>query len=388
MKILLAIHHELDPNLGAPGVTWRIGQEFKKLGHEVSYFSFDDLPKFLPNIVKAILFPEFVAYRVATLVNRNEIDILDASTGDAWLWAKLSKLLPKKKTSTIKPLIVTRSHGLEHTVHSQLLEEVKLGNMQLSWKYPLYHGGFRLWEVANSLRSANLALLLNAYDLDYSVNQLEVARDRAYIVKNGILDTLLSLPVPEMLSDGIIRIALIGSYIPRKGIHYSVPALNSVLKNFPQIEISFLGTMVPREQVIANFDSSVVDRIQVIPTYQNNQLPSLLAGHSIHLFPSLSEGFGLAVVEAMACGLVPIVTSIPGPTEIVTNDFDALVIPPRDSLAIEEAVKKLISDREYMNKLRTNAYETAQKYSWSNIAKTNLDLYEKALSISQQKIKQ
>lgn len=377
MKILLTIHHELDPNLGAPGVTWRIGQEYKKLGHEVSYFSFDDLPKFLPSIVKAMLFPEFVAYRVAVLANQDKVDILDASTGDAWLWARLSKLLPKKRTSKTTPLIVTRSHGLEHTVHLQLLEEVRLGNMKLSWKYPFYHGSFRLWEVADSLRLADLALLLNDYDLNYSVDQLEVDRDRAYIVKNGVLDTLLNLPVPEPLNDEIIRIAHIGSYIPRKGIHYSVPALDSLLKSFPQMEVSFLGTMAPREDVIANFDPSVVDRIQVIPTYQNNELPRLLAGHSIHLFPSLSEGFGLAVVEAMACGLVPIVTSIPGPTEIVTNDFDALVIPPRDSSAIENAVKKLIGDREYMNRLRINAYNTAQKYSWASIAKTNLDLYKK-----------
>lgn len=377
MKILLTIHHELDPNLGAPGVTWRIGQEYKKLGHEVSYFSFDDLPKFLPSIVKAMLFPEFVAYRVAVLANQDKVDILDASTGDAWLWARLSKLLPKKRTSKTTPLIVTRSHGLEHTVHLQLLEEVSLGNIKLSWKYPFYHGSFRLWEVADSLRLADLALLLNDYDLNYSVDQLEVARDRAYIVKNGVLDTLLNLSVPEPLNDEIIRIAHIGSYIPRKGIHYSVPALDSLLKSFPQMEVSFLGTMAPREDVIANFDPSVVDRIQVIPTYQNNELPRLLSGHSIHLFPSLSEGFGLAVVEAMACGLVPIVTSIPGPTEIVTNDFDALVIPPRDSSAIENAVKKLIGDREYMNRLRINAYNTAQKYSWASIAKTNLDLYRK-----------
>jgi len=380
MKILLTIHHELDPNLGAPGVTWRIGQEYKKLGHEASYFSFDDLPKFLPSIVKSILFPEFVAYKVAALVNKNEVDILDASTGDAWLWAKLSQLFPKKKGAKVMPLIVARSHGLEHTVHFQLLEEVRLGNMKLSWKYPLYHGGFHLWEVANSLRLANLVLLLNDYDLDYSVNQLKVDRDRAHVVKNGILDTLLNLPAPEVLNDGITRIAHIGSYIPRKGIHYSVPALNSLLNSFPQVEVSFLGTMTPREKVIADFDPAVVDRIKVIPTYQNSELPKLLTGHLIHLFPSLSEGFGLAVVEAMACGLVPIVTAIPGPTEIVTHEFDALVIPPRDSSAIEEAVKKLISDREYMNKLRINAYNTAQKYSWSSIAKTNLDLYKKSLA--------
>ncbi|NUN64428.1 glycosyltransferase family 4 protein [Pseudanabaena biceps] len=377
MKILLTIHHELDPNLGAPGVTWRVGEEYKKLGHEVSYFSFDDLPKFLPGIAKIILFPEFVAYKVASLANKGEIDILDASTGDAWLWAKLSQLWQRKKSSKTVPLLVTRSHGLEHTVHLQLLEEVKRGNMKLSWKYPLYHGGFRLWEVDNSLRLANLVLLLNDYDLEYSVKQLKVDRDRTQIVKNGISDTLLNLPMPKILDNSKIRIAHIGSYIPRKGIHYSVPALNSILKNFPNVEVTFLGTIVPKERVLADFDPAITDRIHVVPTYQNSELPHLLAEHSIHLFPSLSEGFGLAVVEAMACGLVPIVTEIPGPTEIVKHDFDAIVIPPRNTSAIEDAIIKLISDHNYLEKLRTNAYQTAQQYSWSGIAKSTLELYKK-----------
>ena len=39
MNILLTIHHDLDPNAGAPGVTWKLGQEFQKLGHDVDYCS-------------------------------------------------------------------------------------------------------------------------------------------------------------------------------------------------------------------------------------------------------------------------------------------------------------------------------------------------------------
>jgi len=380
MKILLTIHHELDPNLGAPGVTWRLGQEYIKLGHDVSFFSFDDLPSFLPSLTKAILFPEFVVSKVTSLLSKGSFDVLDASTSDAWLWAKLSKLF-SKSLSKKYPLIVTRSHGLEHTVHFQLLEEVRRGNIQISWKYPIYNGGIHLWEVATSIRLADLVLLLNQYDLQYATNDLDVQKSRTYIVKNGISDVLLGQPLKNLYdSDSKIRIALIGSYIPRKGIKYSVPALNKILHQFMQVEVSFFGTIVPREQVIADFDVSIQDRINVIPTYQNSELLTLLMGHSIHLFPSLSEGFGLAVVEAMACGLVPIVTDIPGPTEIVRHDFDAMVIPSRDSVAIEAAITKLIEDRAYLEKLRINAHTTAQGYSWTNIAKENIELYEIALN--------
>ena len=378
MKILLTIHHELDPNLGAPGVTWRLGQEYLKLGHEVTYFSFDDLPKFVKGITKSIFFPEFVASRINSLVKGNQVDVIDASTGDAWVWAKFYKNRNTKKSqSSRQPILATRSHGLEQVVHQQLLEEAKLGNTKLSWKYPIYHGGFHLWEVAQSLALADLALLLNEYDLEYAVQNLDVSPERAFVVKNGILDSLLGQPQPTAANTSKICIAHIGSYIARKGIHYSVPALNSILQRFPDVEVSFLGSMTTKDVIMQDFDAGLASRIHVTPRYNNVDLPSLLSGHAIHLFPSLSEGFGLAVVEAMACGLAPIVTDIPGPTAIVTNDFDAVLIPPRDQAAIETAIAELITNEDKLNRIRNNAYNTAQQYSWGAIAKYNLALYEK-----------
>ena len=122
------------------------------------------------------------------------------------------------------------------------------------------------------------------------------------------------------------------------------------------------------------------DRVKVVPYYANNTLPTLLKGHHIKLFPTISEGFGVALIEAMACGLAPITTDTPGPLEIVQNGKDAIVIPCRDSGAIEQALEGLIGDRERLDQLRRNAYKTAQTYQWSRVAQDNLRCYEKALS--------
>ena len=91
MKILLTIHHKLDRNAGAPGITWRLGQEYQKLGHEVHYYSFDNLPHNLPELLKSVLFPEFLANHISALSRTQDIDIVDASTGDAWVWAKIRR---------------------------------------------------------------------------------------------------------------------------------------------------------------------------------------------------------------------------------------------------------------------------------------------------------
>jgi glycosyltransferase involved in cell wall biosynthesis len=396
MNIMLTIHHNLDPNAGAPGVTWKLGQEFQKLGHHVDYYSFDNLPPQLPEIVKSIVFPEFVANHLTTMTKAKPIDVVDASSGDAWVWAKL------RRNSGDRPLLVTRSHGLEHVMHLEILAEARQGNLDLSWKYPLYHGGLRLWEVAQSFRTCDLALLLNQYDADYAMHQLGVDSDRVQIVANGIPQRFLNLPFEPTPSDsqhggsplapetttapqerlcqgnGALRIAQVGSYIPRKGIGYGVPALNQILRQHPQVIMSFLGTGCPESQVHADFDPVVRDRVKVAPHYDHELLPSLLQGHQIKLFPTLSEGFSLALPEAMACGLVPVTTATPGPMEIVQDGHNGLLVPPRDPQAIVQALERLLGDRVYLEKLRRKAYETAQNYSWQQIAATTLSLYERA----------
>jgi len=377
MKILLTIHHELDRNAGAPGITWRLGQEYQKLGHKVHYYSFDNLPHKLPGMLESMLFPEFLANHISALSRTQDIDIVDASTGDAWVWAKI-----RRTSEDNCPALVTRSHGLEHIMHLENLEEARLGNLHLSWKYPIYHGGFRLWEVANSLRGADLSLFSNHRDLEYAVEKLGVDAQRVRVFANGIPEKFLNLPfepTPEA-EDSVIHIAQVSSYIPRKGIHYGVPALNTILDRYPQVKVSFLGTGCSEAKVYEDFDPAVRDRIRVIPRYSHETLPTLLRGHHIKLFPTLSEGFSVALVDAIACGLAPLTTTTPGPMEIVRDGHNGILVPPRDSHAIEQALERLITDRPYLEQLRRNAYATAQHYSWERIARDNLAFYEEALS--------
>jgi glycosyltransferase involved in cell wall biosynthesis len=379
MKILLTIHHNLDPDTGAPGSTLKLGQEYQNLGHQVEYYSFDNLPSWIHAKVKSLVFAWFVAVHIANLCRRQAVEIVDASTGNAWIWAKM-----RRKSRAKPPLLVTRSHGLEHIVHLEQLESAKQGKLRLSWKYPLYHGGYRLWEVATSMRYADLVFQRNHHDLEYATEQLGIKPEQSHVVPYGIPETFINLPFEPLLASAPIAIALVATYLPRKGIDYSIPALNTILERYPQITVSMLGTACPAEQVYADFKPELRDRVHVIPHYHHDQLPTLLQGHQIKLFPSLAEGFGIVLIEAMACGLAPITTAIDGPKEIVRDGQDGILIPPRDRLAIEQALERLISDRPYLEQLRRQAYTTAQNYSWTAVARQQLALYEKALNISSQ----
>ena len=375
MNVLLTTHGCLDPNSGAAGSTLILGQEYQKLGHQVTYYSYNDLPKSLSDILKYFIFPLWVASFLWRQNSKKQFDVVDAHTGDLWLWAKwLSKL---QRNS---PLLVTRSHGLEHIYHLQLKEDEARGDLSLSWKYYLYRGGIHLWEVKQSLCHADLVFLLNSEEHKYAVEVLGISPDKVHTVANGIPDYLLNLPFePIAEEDKTIRIAQVGTFIQRKGIKFSVPALNNILSRYPNVEMSFLGTMCSADEVYANFNPDVRDRISIIPRFNHETLPELLKGHHIKLFPPLSEGFGKALIEAMACGLAPVATAAGGPLDIISDRHDGLLVPLRDSQAIEQALEDLITDRSKLNKLRQNAYHTAQKYSWQSCAKERIALYEEAL---------
>ena len=377
MKILLTIHHPLDPHSGAPGTVLKLGQLYQSLGHEVHYLSHDNLPKHIPGI----FFPEFAAAYLYQHNRQHQFDVIDASTGDAWVWGTLFR-----RFASNKPLLVTRSHGLEHMVHLEALEEAQRGNLHLSWKYPLYRGSILLWEVAASLRCADLIFLLNRQDLKYTTEVLGIPSERAIVALEGIPDEFLNLPFEPLSPETGLRIACVGTYISRKGIDYSVPALNQVLVRHPQVSVSFLGTCCPVEQVLADFDPAVRDRVQVLPRFEHQTLPDLLKGFAIKLFTPLSEGFGKALIEAMACGLAAITTAAPGPLEMVRDGHDAIVIPLRDQAAIEQALERLIRDRPYLEQLRRNAYNTAQGYGWLNAAQKRLTLYTHAIEQRKQPV--
>jgi glycosyltransferase involved in cell wall biosynthesis len=373
MKILFTIHHHLDPNSGASGVTLKLGQEYQKAGHQVSYLSFDNLPSKLPDIIKAIIFPYWVTAHL--LAKKQPIDVIDASTGDTWLWAKLFRRFSHKTA------LITRSHGLEHSMHLENLKESGTENLNLSWKYPLYHGGLRLWEVKTSIANTDMTLMLNSRDQDYAYKEWGLSSKKLAVVPNGIPKEFINLPwqsTPQS-ADSTFGIAQVGSFIARKGIKYSILALNNILQRFDNVKMSFLGTGCAEGQVLENFSPDVRHKITVIPTYNHETLPDLLQGHQIKLFPTLFEGFGLTLIEAMACGLVPITTSTPGFMEMIVNHQNGILVPLRNSKAIENALEELILNRSQLNRMRQNAYKTAQDYSWVNIAQKNLALYQQIL---------
>jgi glycosyltransferase involved in cell wall biosynthesis len=199
----------------------------------------------------------------------------------------------------------------------------------------------------------------------YAIETLNIAPNQVQVFPNGIPDSFINLPfaATPIGKEDILQIAQISAFTQRKGVQYSVIALNRILQRHQNLEVSMIGTELngvrKSGEVHSYFKDAVRDLISVISYYYHKTLPSLLRGHHIKLFPTLSGGFGKALVEAMAGGLASITTLADGPADIIKDGCDALVIPLRDSLAIKQAVESLLSNRPRLDSLRRNAYAAA-----------------------------
>ncbi len=381
MRVLLALHHRLTPGGGAPGATLALGSALSDLGCSVEYFGYEQAlgHNSTDSIASSIKFPwklaGFLKHKAATF------DVIDVSTGDNWVWTRRGR--PGAGNGTA---LITRSHGLEHTVDRWQRAEAAAGNLKLSWKYPLYHGGFRLWEVRQSLLQSDHNLLLNESDRDYATATLGVPAGRISLVANGIGAQFLNLPEPDAAvtpPDGVptepIRLAMIGTWIERKGKRVVVETAARLHRAGVACTLTLFGTGVDEVQVRADFPAEVRASVRVVPRYTNTQLPELLAGQEVLLMCSFTEGYALALPEAMACGLAPIATRVGGASLVVTSGVNGELVEPGDSDAVVEVITRWSRDRGQLLELRRRARQTVQRHDWPQIAAQTVEIYEQVL---------
>ena len=116
----------------------------------------------------------------------------------------------------------------------------------------------------------------------------------------------------------------------------------------------------------------------VFPGYiPQDDLPAVYSRATAFIYPSLYEGFGLPVLEAMACG-TPVITSNVSSMPEVAGDAGMLV-PPQDVEALAGAIQRLLGDAELRQDLSRRGMARAREFTWRRAAEATLGVYCKVL---------
>ena len=121
------------------------------------------------------------------------------------------------------------------------------------------------------------------------------------------------------------------------------------------------------------------ERVQVLGHISPGELATLYQAASVLLFPSLEEGFGLPVLEAMANGL-PVVASHASSLPEVGGDA-ALYAEPHDPQDIADKVRLAVEDSELRGKMIRQGLDRAREFSWKRVAEETLKVYDEALAV-------
>ena len=167
-------------------------------------------------------------------------------------------------------------------------------------------------------------------------------------------------------------ILTVGTLEPRKNTTSAIDAYNSLRKKMP-IENAPMLIVVGKAGWGDNTPHST--GVQYLGFVKDEDLPALYSGAQAFIYPSYYEGFGLPVLEAMACQC-PVISSDRGSlSEIAAGS--ALIIDPKDGESIVKALVKILSDRNIRNKLILKGNEKAAEFNWKNTAKQILSVYKK-----------
>ena len=131
-----------------------------------------------------------------------------------------------------------------------------------------------------------------------------------------------------------------------------------------------------------NTMTAIKSNNNIITTGFKDDVRPFLAASNVFVFPSYREGFPNVVLQAGAMGLPSIVTDINGCNEIIRSDVNGIIIPVKDVQAIYNAMKKLVSDKSYYNKVQENSRQMIEKnYSQSELWNALLDEYNSLIEL-------
>ncbi len=185
---------------------------------------------------------------------------------------------------------------------------------------------------------------------------------KTFLLPNGI-DTQHFSPAPDHHSRGSI-VALCG-LSPHKGAWLLLDAFRLVHQSFPAAELTIAGGVADREIWVARERlGPAADRVSFSGPVSRDELPALMRAHTIFCMPSYGEPYGMAAVEAMACGL-PIVATNSGGLAYLVDERGGRKFPEGSRDALVSALSELLRDGDVRRRCgEYNRTLALQRHAW------------------------
>ncbi len=228
-------------------------------------------------------------------------------------------------------------------------------------------------QARDAAARADALITVSAFTREQVIKLLGADPARVHVVHHGIR----KLEGNVAPSAGRKKIVLnVGAIQKRKNIPRLVEAFEGLPDEWQLVLAGSSGYGAP--EIMARIERSPAQaRIRVTGYVSPAELGALYRQASIFAFPSLDEGFGMPVLEAMAAG-VPVITSSRSALPEVAGDA-ALLVDPEDTDALRQALRRLAEDVELRGELVRLGTERTQNFTWEKAVRETWDVYQTLL---------
>ena len=170
-----------------------------------------------------------------------------------------------------------------------------------------------------------------------------------------------------------------GTLEPRKNIPALIEAFSEIApKTDTQLVLAGpTGWGITPEELLEPVDNVTKARISITGEITTAELAALYTEATVFCYPSLLEGFGLPVLEAMSYR-TPVVTSKGTSTEEIAGDA-AVTVNPSSVIEISEALARLVIDKSAAQEIGDAGYQRSKLFTWDKAASATVDIYRKLL---------
>lgn len=209
---------------------------------------------------------------------------------------------------------------------------------------------------------------------------------RRTFIEKGVPDRkLVQIPYGVDLSsfrpfpreDRVFRVVFAGSLSLRKGVQYLLQAFSEL--KLPQAELWLIGSLTDEiRPILRQFASPVVHAKGHVPQLE---LARLYSQCSVFCLPSIEDGFGMVIAQAMACGLPTLCSENTGGPDIARENIDGFTVPIRSVETLKERIEWFYTNQEAARDMGHSAHQRVQSgFSWNDYGERLHDSYVTALN--------
>jgi len=229
-------------------------------------------------------------------------------------------------------------------------------------------------QMMDSVYRKNDCIIAVSTAVKQYLSKIKVNKSKVVVIHNGFD------PIDYKRTSGKredIIIGTVGSLNPMKGQKYLISALPEILKKYPNVRLEIVGEGPEKDNLITEARRLNVSK-RVALLGMKTDLDEYYSRWRVFALPSVSETFGLVILEAMSAGLPVVATKSGGVADIIKDKMNGLLVERNNPTVLAKAIIQVLDNPELAENLTKNASKELPNFSWKVAIEKLEEIYKNA----------